>query len=239
MLAIRDLEVRYGRLTAVRGIQLNVGTGEIVCVVGPNGAGKSTMLLSVAGELSPHAGAIDFEGRPLTGLATENVVRRGISLVPEGRRIFGRLTVDENLRLATFIRSDAAEAAADIEKIIEQFPLLKERRYSPAGRLSGGEQQILAITRAMLTRPKLMLVDEPALGLAPLMVDLVYDLLTRLRDDGMTLLIVEQNLQRAIAAADRIYVLRDGQVQLSGSVEDLRDSEQLEAAYFGFEGAAP
>ena len=239
MLAIRDLEVRYGRLTAVRGIQLNVGTGEIVCVVGPNGAGKSTMLLSVAGELSPHAGAIDFEGRPLTGLATENVVRRGISLVPEGRRIFGRLTVDENLRLATFIRSDAAEAAADIEKIIEQFPLLKERRYSPAGRLSGGEQQILAITRAMLTRPKLMLVDEPALGLAPLMVDLVYDLLTGLRDDGMTLLIVEQNLQRAIAAADRIYVLRDGQVQLSGSVEDLRDSEQLEAAYFGFEGAAP
>jgi branched-chain amino acid transport system ATP-binding protein len=239
VLAIRDLEVRYGRLTAVRGIQLNVGTGEIVCVVGPNGAGKSTMLLSVAGELSPHAGAIDFEGRPLTGLATENVVRRGISLVPEGRRIFGRLTVDENLRLATFIRSDAAEAAADIEKIIEQFPLLKERRYSPAGRLSGGEQQILAITRAMLTRPKLMLVDEPALGLAPLMVDLVYDLLTGLRDDGMTLLIVEQNLQRAIAAADRIYVLRDGQVQLSGSVEDLRDSEQLEAAYFGFEGAAP
>ena len=240
MLAVKDLEVRYGRLTAVRGIQLDVEAGEIVCVVGPNGAGKSTMLLSVAGELSPHAGAIDFEGHPLTGLATENVVRRGISLVPEGRRIFGRLTVDENLRLATFIRSDATEATADLEKIIEQFPLLKERRYAPAGRLSGGEQQILAITRAMLTRPKLMLVDEPALGLAPLMVDMVYEILTGLRDDGMTLLIVEQNLQRAIAAADRIYVLRDGQVQLKGRVEDLRDSEQLEAAYFGFQaqGAA-
>jgi branched-chain amino acid transport system ATP-binding protein len=240
VLAVNDLEVRYGRLAAVRGVQLDVGKGEIVCVVGPNGAGKSTTLLTVAGELSPHAGTINFEGRPLTGLATENIVRQGISLVPEGRRIFGRLTVDENLRLATFIRPDTAEAAGDLEIIIEQFSLLRERRHAPAGRLSGGEQQILAITRALLTKPKLMLVDEPALGLAPLMVDMVYEVLTGLRDDGMTLLIVEQNLERALAVADRIYVLRDGRVQLTGRAEELRDGEQLEAAYFGFEtqGAA-
>ena len=167
-------------------------------MVGPNGAGKSTTLLTIAGELAPHAGAILFEGRPLTALATETVVRRGVSLVPEGRRIFGRLTVDENLRLATFIRRDARAAAADLERILERFPLLGERLHAPAGRLSGGEQQILAICRALLARPKLMLVDEPALGLAPLMVDTVYETLTGLREEGMTLLLVEQSLERAL-----------------------------------------
>ena len=238
---MNDLEVCYGRLAALRGVHLEVAAGEIVCMVGPNGAGKSTTLLTIAGELSPHGGAILFEGRPLTGLATEKVVRRGVSLVPEGRRIFGRLTVDENLRLATFIRRDARQAAADLERTIEQFPLLRERLNAPAGRLSGGEQQILAISRALLTRPKLMLVDEPALGLAPLMVDMVYKILTGLRDEGMTLLIVEQNLERALSIADRLYVLRDGRVQLTGQVEELKGGERLEAAYFGFEadGAAP
>ena len=241
MLAIRDLDVRYGRLAAVRGVDLEVAAGEIVCMVGPNGAGKSTTLLTIAGELAPYGGTILFEDRPLTGLATENVVRRGVSLVPEGRRIFGRLTVEENLRLATFFRRDSRRAAADVEGIIEQFPLLKERRHAPAGRLSGGEQQILAISRTLLTRPRLMLVDEPALGLAPLMVEMVYEILTGLRDDGMTLLIVEQNLERALSVANRLYVLRDGRVQLAGSVDELRSGEQLEAAYFGFEaaGAAP
>ena len=234
MLAVSDLEVRYGRLAAVRGIDLEVAAGEIVCMVGPNGAGKSTTLLTIAGELAPHAGAILFEGRPLTALATEKVVRRGVSLVPEGRRIFGRLTVDENLRLATFIRRDARAAAADLERILERFPLLGERLNAPAGRLSGGEQQILAICRALLARPKLMLVDEPALGLAPLMVDTVYETLTGLREEGMTLLLVEQSLERALAVADRLYVLRDGRVRLSGAGAELAAGERLEAAYFGF-----
>jgi branched-chain amino acid transport system ATP-binding protein len=235
VLAVTNLEVRYGRLAAVRGIQLDVAAGELVCMVGPNGAGKSTTLLTIAGDLPLHAGTIHFEDRSLAGVSPENVVRSGISLVPEGRRIFGRLTVDENLRLAIFIRKDAAEAAADLEQIVERFPILRERRHAPAGRLSGGEQQILAIARAVLTRPKLMLVDEPALGLAPLMIELVYEILTDLQKQGMTLLVVEQNLERALAVANRIYVLRDGQVQMTGTVAELRDSEQLEAAYFGLE----
>ena len=234
MLAVSDLEVRYGRLAAVRGIDLEVAAGEIVCMVGPNGAGKSTTLLTIAGELAPHAGAILFEGRSLTALATEKVVRRGVSLVPEGRRIFGRLTVDENLRLATFIRRDARAAADDLERMLERFPLLGQRLNAPAGRLSGGEQQILAICRALLARPKLMLVDEPALGLAPLMVDTVYETLTGLREEGMTLLLVEQSLERALAVADRLYVLRDGRVRLSGAGAELTEGEHLEAAYFGF-----
>lgn len=240
-MAVSDLEVRYGRMAAVRGIKLDVGAGEIVCMVGPNGAGKSTTMLTIAGELTPHAGTIRFEDKPLTGTSVENVVRRGISLVPEGRRIFGRLTVEENLRLATFIRKNAREAASDLERIMEQFPILQERRHAPAGRLSGGEQQILAIARTLLTKPKLMLVDEPALGLAPMMVQLVHEILTELRSEGMTLLVVEQSLERALALADRIYVLRDGQVQLTGPTDELRDGEQIEAAYFGFQmqGAAP
>ena len=241
MLAVSDLEVRYGRLSAVRGIDLEVAAGEIVCMVGPNGAGKSTTLLTIAGELSPHAGSILFEGRPLTALATENAVRRGVSLVPEGRRIFGRLTVDENLRLATFIRRDVRAAAVDLERMLERFPLLGKRLNAPAGRLSGGEQQILAICRALLTRPKLMLVDEPGLGLAPMMVDTVYEMLTGLRDEGMTLLLVEQSLERALAIADRLYVLRDGRVRLTGAVAELTTADRLEAAYFGFpaDGTGP
>jgi branched-chain amino acid transport system ATP-binding protein len=234
MLAVDDIEVRYGRLAAVRGVSLTVARGEIVCVVGPNGAGKSTTLLTIAGELTPHRGGIVIDGDRLTGLASEVVARRGLSLVPEGRRIFGTLTVEENLRLATFQRRDRAAAARDLAELRSRFPILAERYRSPAGRLSGGEQQILAVARAMATRPRLMLVDEPSLGLAPQNVDLVYAFLRELRAGGMTLLIVEQNLDRVLDVADRIYVLRDGRVQLTGSVAELRGSDALEQAYFGF-----
>lgn len=234
MLTVDDLEVRYGRLAAVRSVSLTVARGEIVCIVGPNGAGKSTTLLTIAGELAPYRGDIAVDGDRLTGLASEAVARRGVSLVPEGRRIFGTLTVEENLRLATFQRRDRAAAARDLADLRLRFPILAERYGSPAGRLSGGEQQILAVARAMATRPRLMLVDEPSLGLAPQNVDLVYALLRELRAGGMTLLIVEQNLDRVLEVADRIYVLRDGRVQLTGFVAELRGSDALEQAYFGF-----
>ncbi|MSP51106.1 MAG: ABC transporter ATP-binding protein [Alphaproteobacteria bacterium] len=238
MLDVERLEVRYGRLPAVRDISINVAAGEIVCVVGPNGAGKSTTMLAIAGELTPSRGRLLFEGGPLAGRSSEDTARLGISLVPEGRRIFGTLTVEENLRVASYIRRDRDAAAKDLESLLDRFPILKERFRSPAGRLSGGEQQILAIARGMLTRPKLMLVDEPSLGLAPKNVDLVYELLRSLREAGMTLLIVEQNLDRVMDVADRVYVMRDGRVQLSGTVVALKGSAELEAAYFGFDRGA-
>lgn len=238
ILDVERLEVRYGRLPAVRDISINVAAGEIVCVVGPNGAGKSTTMLAIAGELTPSRGRLLFEGGPLAGRSSEDTARLGISLVPEGRRIFGTLTVEENLRVASYIRRDRDAAAKDLESLLDRFPILKERFRSPAGRLSGGEQQILAIARGMLTRPKLMLVDEPSLGLAPKNVDLVYELLRSLREAGMTLLIVEQNLDRVMDVADRVYVMRDGRVQLSGTVVALKGSAELEAAYFGFDRGA-
>lgn len=235
MLAIDDLSVNYGRLPAVRGVSLNVEEGEIVFLAGPNGAGKSTTLLAIARVLSPSSGSIRFEERDLAGFVTEDVVRLGISLVPEGRRIFDRLTVEENLVLGTFLRKGNGDSRSELRNVIELFPFLNERLSSPAGKLSGGEQQQLAIARALLTRPRLLLVDEPSLGLAPKLVELVYQTLLSLRDRGLTLLIVEQSLERVLEVADRIYVMREGIVQMSGRTEELRDGGQLEEAYFGFD----
>ncbi len=235
LLKVDNITVHYGRLAAVRNVSFDVGDGEIVCIVGPNGAGKSTTLLTISGILSPTEGTVSFGEKNITGMNPENVARLGISQVPEGRHVFTSLNVEENLRIGTRIRKDGAEIEKDFKMVLEMFPVLAERKRQPAGKLSGGEQQMLVIGRALLTRPRLMTIDEPSLGLAPKIVDRVYEVLTDLRNKiGLTLLIVEQSSERALKAADRLHVLRSGQIQLSGNAKDLRDGEKVKQAYFGF-----
>jgi branched-chain amino acid transport system ATP-binding protein len=235
LLKVDDLHVHYGRLAAVRGLSLTIAPGEIVCLVGPNGAGKSTTLLTIAGVLAPSRGAVTFEGTSTVGLSPESVARLGLSMVPEGRRVFSSLTVEENLRIGAYGRRDRSAVARDFARILDEFPVLAERRSMPAAKLSGGEQQQLVIGRALLTGARLMLVDEPSLGLAPMMVERVYEILRDLREKrGVTLLIVEESTERAVDAADRIYVLRRGLVELEGASGDLTDGARLQQAYFGF-----
>jgi len=235
MLDINDIHVSYGRLRALKGISLSVRQGEIVCLIGPNGAGKSTTLAAIAGGVAPHRGTIMLDGAPLASGRPEQIARLGVSLVPEGRHVFGTLTVAENLRVATYMRRDRAAVAADYERVLALFPRLKERIGSPGGRLSGGEQQMLVIARALLTRPRLLLVDEPSLGLAPKIVDQVYEiLLTARQSEGLTLLINEQSSHRILKHADRIYVIRNGHIQLHDLAANLQDGEAIKRAYFGF-----
>ncbi len=234
MLQIAGLDVRYGPIRALRGVSIEVGRGEFVGIVGPNGAGKSTLLLSIVGMVRPQSGRIEHDGTALMGRPPEEIVRRGIALVPEGREIFGELTVEENLRLGTTIRKDRRAAEADVERMMKEFPILGERRRGQAGKLSGGEQQQLAIARAMLGDPKLLLLDEPSLGLAPLITKQVYQVLKRLNEAGVTILVVEQNPKRIMKAATRLYVLRNGQLAFSGPPEALERAEDLDRAYFGF-----
>lgn len=234
MLIVEDLHVSYDRVTAVRGVSFRVAPGEIVCLVGPNGAGKSTTLLAITGVVLPAAGQIRYEGAGLIGRSMEDTARLGISLVPEGRHIFGTLTVEENLRIGAVSRRDRNEIATDLERVFQQFPVLEERLKTSAGKLSGGEQQQLAIARALMARPKLLLVDEPALGLAPQIVDRVYDILIKLRSDGMSLLVVEQSTERAMTIADRIYVMRNGELKFNGEANPSVNRSSIEEAYFGF-----
>ncbi len=234
MLQVEDLHVRYGRVPAVRGVSVTVEKGEIVCIVGPNGAGKSTTLRTIAGGQTPTRGTITLDGRSIVGETPETVARRGLSLVPEGRHVFSQLSVEENIRLGSQMRRDKAETEEDFQRMLTEFPFLRERLSTPGGKLSGGEQQQLVIARALMTRPKLILLDEPALGLGPLVVDTVYKILRSLRDAGITLLIVEQSTHRALENTDRIYVLRSGEIVLHGKSNELND-EQLEQAYFGFD----
>lgn len=234
MLAVEDLHVHYGRVAAVRGVSLEVNAGEIVCLAGPNGAGKSTTLLAITGVVAASAGNVRFEGVSLAGTAIEDIAASGISLVPEGRHIFGTLTVEENLRLGAVMRTDRSQVQRDFEQLLEHFPVLRERLKASAGKLSGGEQQQVAIARALMARPRLLLVDEPALGLAPQMIERVYEILLRLRREGLSLLIVEQSTERALAAADRMYIMRNGEIKFVGR-SDPRVSKSIERAYFGFE----
>ena len=233
MLAIEGLEVSYGSISALRGVSVAVEAGEVVAVIGPNGAGKSTLLLSICGVVKPASGTIVFEGKPILGSEPEALVAMGIALVPEGRRIFGSLTVAENLRIGATVRTDRQEVGADFDRVLGLFPILKERSEQKAGKLSGGEQQMLAIARALLSRPRLLLLDEPSLGLAPLVVAQVYETIARLRRDGLTVLLVEQSMHRALAASDRAYVLSSGRVALTGRSGELGKAEEFEAAYFG------
>ena len=239
LLNVENITVHYSRLPALRDVSVSVDEGEIVCVVGPTGAGKSTTLLAISGVLNPTSGDITFDGKKINGMAPEMVARAGISQGPEGRHVFTTLNVEENLRIGTSIRSDRSEIEKDFKHVLEIFPVLAERRRQAAGKLSGGEQQMLVIGRALLTNPRIMTIDEPSLGLAPNLVDRVYETLIDLRNDrGLTLLIVEQSSERALKVADRLYVLRSGQMQLEGNAADLQDGVKVRQAYFGFEDAA-
>ncbi|RLP28162.1 ABC transporter ATP-binding protein [Mesorhizobium sp. YM1C-6-2] len=232
LVEVCGLVVRYGGIAAVQGVDLRIGAGEAVAIVGPNGAGKTSLLSAIAGIVRPSAGTVEVSGRPLAGLALSDVVRQGIALVPEGRNIFGSLTVMENLRLGATPRRDAS-VAADIDRVFADFPILGERRDQPAGQLSGGEQQMLAIARAMLSKPRLLMLDEPSLGLAPTIVDKVYELLGQIRAQGVALLVVEQNAARAFALADRACVMSRGVFTLTGTPEEIGRHEAFDAAYFG------
>jgi branched-chain amino acid transport system ATP-binding protein len=236
MLKVNNLSVRYGRVHAVQDLSLEVNEGELVGLVGHNGAGKTTTLMTITGVLKPAAGEIVFGGRRLVGRSPDAILRAGISLVPEGRRIFSRLTVGENLRIGTSIRRDRKRAGEDVKRLLERFPVL-ERDWAKSGaKLSGGEQQQLAIARALLSSPKLLLLDEPTLGLAPLMVDRVFEILEGLRKDGVTILLVEQNAARTIEIADRTYVMRSGgRVEFQGTAAELAERGDFETAYIGMD----
>ncbi|RKP58667.1 ABC transporter ATP-binding protein [Pararobbsia silviterrae] len=235
MLEIKELHASYGQLMALNGIDLTIRAGEVVFVVGPNGAGKSTLLKCISGLLKPRSGSIAFAGQPIVGEQPERLCRRGLALVPEGRHIFGTLTVEENLRLATMHRKDRADVRADLERMLKTFPILEKRLKGAAGYLSGGEQQQLAIARAVLLKPSLMMIDEPSLGLAPLVTDQVYEGLRTLNESGLTLLVVEQSTSRVLDLADRVLVLRNGKVVKTQEADELGNGDTLEAAYFGYE----
>jgi branched-chain amino acid transport system ATP-binding protein len=231
LLEVRDLTARYGPITAVRGADLRVSDGEIVVLLGANGAGKTTTLCAISG-LVERTGEIRLGGEDITRLRPEQIVRRGVSLTPEGRRIFTGLTVGENLTLGAARLKDGAKRRR--KRLLELFPVLARRLNAPAGTLSGGEQQQLAIARSLMASPRLLLLDEPTLGLAPTLVRLVFDLIGRLRDEeGVTVLLVEQNIHRALDLCDRAYVMRTGRIEVEGTAEDLRRTTRIEQAYLG------
>jgi branched-chain amino acid transport system ATP-binding protein len=233
MLEVRDLELRYDGVPAVRGLTFRVERGEVVGLVGPNGAGKSSTLLAIMGMVAPQRGEILLAGRPLAGRKTEAIVRSGVALVPERRHIFPELTVEENLRLGLVGRRSPDGAAEDLERVGALFPVLRDARRRPAGVLSGGQQQQLAIARALVARPDLLLLDEPSLGLAPAVVDGVFAALAEIRAGGVTILLVEQRAQFAVGFADRTHVLANGELRLTLTPADADDTERITAAYFG------
>ncbi len=233
-LEVENLSVSYGAIRALRGVSLHVEEGEIVAVLGPNGAGKTTLMRAITGSVRVHGGTITFRGERIVGAPPEALVRRGISLVPEGRHVFPRMTVRENLMVGAMSRRDAPDVRADLDQVLELFPILAERGAQTAGTLSGGEQQQLAVARSLMSRPTLMLLDEPSLGLAPIIVEQIMGLLARLRERGVTILLVEQNVHRALEIADRAYVLAVGQIVLSGSARELAETGSIEQAYLGF-----
>jgi len=232
MLELDALSVYYGNIRALDGISLRVAQGELVALIGSNGAGKSTTLKTVSGLLRPAAGSIRFEGRDITRASTDEIVALGISHCPEGRRIFGALTVRENLMLGGITRS-VAEVRSDLERMLDLFPRLRERLSQHGGTLSGGEQQMLAIGRALMSRPRLLLLDEPSLGLAPIMVERIFEIIADLKRDGLTMLLVEQNVHHALDVADRAYVLESGRTTLDGPADELRHDAQVEHSYLG------
>jgi len=233
ILEISELEVRYGAVAAVRGLALEVGRGEIVGLIGPNGAGKSTTLHAVMGLLPARHGEIRLAGRSIEGRKPEAIARSGVALVPEGRRIFAEFTVEENLRLGLVGRRAQDGIQADLDWVHELFPVVREYRSRPAGTLSGGEQQQLAIARALVARPDLLLLDEPSLGLAPVVVDIVFRTLGQIRERGVSILLVEQRAQRTVAFADRTYVMSNGEIRMTLGPADAGDTERIIAAYMG------
>ena len=232
-LEVRGLEVAYGGIRAVKGVDLKVQSGELVCLIGANGAGKTTMLKSLCGMLSPTRGEILYEGASIGGKPSHELVRRGISLVPEGRGIFGRLTVEENIKIGAYARRDGAGIRADMDRLYELFPRLSERRVQQAGTLSGGEQQMLAIGRALMSRPRLLLLDEPSMGLAPMLVQKIFEVIRRIAEEGVTLLLVEQNAKLALQVSHRGYVMESGKIILTDSAAALLKNPKVRHAYLG------
>jgi branched-chain amino acid transport system ATP-binding protein len=233
VLDVEDLEVRYGGVAAVRGVALSIRRGEIVGLIGPNGAGKTSTLHAIVGAVPASGGDVHFAGRSLRGARTEQIVRWGIALVPEGRRIFAELTVEENLRLGLSAGRSGRGSGEALDDAYGRFPVLREMRHRQAGLLSGGQQQQLAIGRALVAKPELLLLDEPSLGLAPTVVDAVFDALAGLREQGLTVLLVEQRAQRTVAFCDRTYVLSNGEVRMTLTSADAEDTDRMVTAYFG------
>ena len=233
LLEVKDLVVSYGGIEALKGISFSVDEGQIVTLIGANGAGKSTTLRAITGIVPVKSGTILYNGEDITGMDTQKVVERGIALVPEGRRVFANLTVLENLKIGAYLRKDTAQIQKDIEYIYKLFPRLEERSWQLAGTLSGGEQQMLAVGRAMMTRPRLIMMDEPSLGLAPLVVRDIFGIISRLSADGITILLIEQNANAALHAAHYGYVLETGMMTLSGTGEELLSSKSIQEAYLG------
>ena len=233
LLEVKDLVVSYGGIEALKGISFSVDEGQIVTLIGANGAGTSTTLRAITGIVPVKSGTILYNGEDITGMDTQKVVERGIALVPEGRRVFANLTVLENLKIGAYLRKDTAQIQKDIEYIYKLFPRLEERSWQLAGTLSGGEQQMLAVGRAMMTRPRLIMMDEPSLGLAPLVVKDIFGIISRLSADGITILLIEQNANAALHAAHYGYVLETGMMTLSGTGEELLSSKSIQEAYLG------
>jgi branched-chain amino acid transport system ATP-binding protein len=233
MLRLQGIEAWYGSIQALKGITLDVHEGEIVSLIGSNGAGKTTTMKTIHGLMRPKAGTLEFMGRDATKLRTEELVRMGMAQSPEGRRVFPRMTVLENLEMGAFQRTDHADIAADIERIYEMFPRLRERKEQKAGLMSGGEQQMLAMGRALMARPKLLLLDEPSMGLAPLVIQQIFDIIVDINSTGTTVLLVEQNANVALSISHRAYVLETGAVVLSGTGQELLASDEVRKAYLG------
>ena len=233
MLSVQNIDVYYGAIHALKGISIDVTEGEIVTLIGANGAGKSTTLRTISGLLKPKSGKIIYEGKEIAGLPAQQIVGLGLSQVPEGRWIFANMTVMENLELGAYLRKDKENLAGDLKNVFAKFPRLEERKAQVAGTLSGGEQQMLAMGRALMSRPRLLLLDEPSMGLAPLLVKEIFAIIKEINEGGTTILLVEQNANMALSIADRAYVLETGRIILSGSAKELAASEEVRKAYLG------
>ncbi len=232
MLSVKDLHVSYGAIKAVRGVSFDINEGEIVTLIGANGAGKSTTLNTVAGLIKPESGTVEFQGKSIVGVKAHKIVEQGLAMCPEGRRVFTHMTVAENLEMGGYTRTDA-ENAETIELVYEHFPRLKERMRQVAGTLSGGEQQMLAMGRALMSRPQLLMLDEPSMGLAPILVEEIFDIIKTLNQNGTTILLVEQNASMALSIADRGYVLETGKINKTGTGQDLLHDDDVRKAYLG------
>jgi branched-chain amino acid transport system ATP-binding protein len=233
VLTLEGVAARYGRITVLDGVSLTVGAAEFVCLIGANGAGKTTTLKTISGLVRAAAGRILFDGQEIQGLPPQEILRRGIAHCPEGRRVFPHMTVWENLEMGAYVRRDTGQVAADLERVFTHFPILAERHRQPAGTLSGGEQQMLAIGRALMARPRLILFDEPSLGLAPTLVEAVFQIIVGIQREGTTVLMVEQNAWMALQIATRAYVMETGRIILEGPARELLANEQVKTAYLG------
>ncbi len=233
MLEIKDIEVYYGMIQAIKGISFEVNEGEVIALIGANGAGKTTILHTITGLLSPKKGSVIFEGREITKVPAHKIVSLGMAHVPEGRRVFAELTVYENLRMGAYTRKDKDEIAKTLEMVYKRFPRLKERKNQLAGTLSGGEQQMLAMGRALMSKPKIIVMDEPSMGLSPILVNEIFDIIQEVSAGGATVLLVEQNAKKALSIADRAYVLETGKIVLDGDAKELMNDDSIKKAYLG------